>query len=159
MVGKLMRKLSSLRMGGKINFTYLFYQHIMFRHSCGVCHFTNLHRPSDITIADYWGWQRTDPDFNADDKGCSLVLCNTEKGQRLFETVKDRMDTIPAELANVMQIHLSKPSNVHPKRMVFERCYVKGGFEYAARKTGMMGWRHTLNMMKGKFRKLLKNFK
>lgn len=46
--------------GNKITPSYLFYQNIMFRHSCGVCHFTNLHRPSDITIADYWGWQRTD---------------------------------------------------------------------------------------------------
>lgn len=149
--------------GGKINYTYLFYQHIMFRHSCGVCHFTNLHRPSDITIADYWRWQRTDPNFNADDKGCSLVLCNTEKGEKLFEAVKNRMDTILAELANVMQTHLSKPSNVHPRRMDFERYYVKGGFEYAAKQTGMIGWRytlrHTLKSITKKMGKLLKKKK
>ncbi len=44
--------------GGKMSFTYLFYQHIMFRSSCGKCHFTNTKRPSDITIADFWGWQK-----------------------------------------------------------------------------------------------------
>lgn len=133
--------------GGKINYTHLFYRHILFRHSCGECHYTNLHRPSDITIADYWGWQKTDPEFNADNKGCSLVLCNTEKGQKLFDAIKDRMNTIPAELPNVMQTHLKKPSCIHPRRMDFERYYIKGGFEYAARKTGMVGWRHTLDIV------------
>lgn len=38
---------------GKMSFTYLFYQNIMFRHSCGKCHFANTQRPSDITIADF----------------------------------------------------------------------------------------------------------
>ena len=104
-------------------FTYMFYQHIIFRHSCGVCHFTNLHRPSDITIADYWGWQRTDPNFNIDDKGCSLILCNTEKGRLLFEAVKDKMHIIPAELVNVMQGKLSKPSSIHSKRIMMEKDY------------------------------------
>ena len=139
----------------KETFKYLFYQHILFRHSCGVCHFTNLHRPSDITIADYWGWERTDKDFNADNKGCSLVLCNTEKGRQLFEAVKDRMDTIPAELANVMQTHLAKPSQIHPKRMDFERYYIDKGFEYACRKTAMMGWRYQLLTYKTRIRKKL----
>lgn len=139
--------------GGKINYTHLFYRHILFRHSCGECHYTNLHRPSDITIADYWGWQKTDPEFNADNKGCSLVLCNTEKGQKLFDAIKDRMNTIPAELPNVMQKHLSKPSGIHPRRMDFERYYIKGGFEYAARKTGMVGWRHTLKRIKKEIKK------
>lgn len=38
-----------------MSFTYLFYQHIMFRQSCEKCHYTNTRRPSDITIADFWG--------------------------------------------------------------------------------------------------------
>ncbi len=117
-------------------FTYLFYQHIAFRMSCGNCHFCNLHRPSDLTLADYWGSERTDANFNADDKGCSLVLLNTEKGVSLFETVKDKMNVIPAKLENVMQAHLQKPSDVHPKRLDFERDYDKNGFAYVLKKYG-----------------------
>jgi hypothetical protein len=37
---------------------YTFYQHIMFRHSCGECHYTNLRRTADITLADFWGWEK-----------------------------------------------------------------------------------------------------
>lgn len=116
--------------GGKMSFTFLFYKHIMFRQSCGKCHFCNTRRPSDITIADFWGWEKTDPDINKDDKGLSLVLVNTEKGKRLFEAIKDRMNVVPAELENCLQTHLRMPSDIHPLRMQFEDEYKKKGFEY-----------------------------
>ena len=134
--------------GGKINFTYLFYQHILFRKSCGVCHFTNLQRPSDITLADYWGWERTDPNINADNKGCSLVLCNTEKGRKLFEAIQDRVDTIPAELCDIMQGNLSRPSAIHPKREQFESYYKKHGFEKTLSHFGFIGWRFKYQKLK-----------
>lgn len=139
------------------DFTYLFYQHIISRQSCGECHFTNLKRPSDITLADYWGWERTDPNFNADDKGCSLVLCNTEKGRLLFEAVQDQMNIIPAKLENVMQGHLSKPSSTHPDRLLFEEYYSKRGLEYSVKKLGLAGWRlHLRNYRRRVIAKLKK---
>jgi len=144
--------------GGKFSFTELFYYHICFRHSCGVCHFCNLHRPSDITIADYWGWERTDVQINADDKGCSLVLCNTEKGRQLFEAVKDRMDTIPAELANVMQTHLQKPSEIHPRRDEFELLFAKHGLKYAMRRLSLWQRPSLKCRLKGKTKRFIRRF-
>ncbi len=125
-----------------MSFTFLFYKHIMFRKSCGKCHFTNTHRPSDITIADFWGWQKTDPTFNADDKGCSLVLVNTEKGRKLFEAVSERLNTIPANLEDCMQHNLRQPSVIHSKRDKFEKEYSQKGFEYVFYKYGEEGWRY-----------------
>lgn len=116
--------------GGKMSFTFLFYKHIMFRQSCGKCHFCNTRRPSDITIADFWGWEKTNPTINKDDKGLSLVLVNTEKGKILFDAIKDRMNVVPAKLENCLQTHLRMPSDIHPLRMQFEEDYKKKGFEY-----------------------------
>lgn len=113
-----------------MSFTFLFYKHIMFRKSCGNCHFTNTKRPSDITIADFWGWEKTDPNFNADNKGCSLVLLNTEKGRKLFEAVKDRMNTVSANLEDCMQPNMSHPSEIHPDSDQFFSDYRKKGFKY-----------------------------
>lgn len=118
------------------SFTYVFYRHIAFRMSCVNCHFCNLTRPSDLTLADYWGWQRTDNQFNADNKGCSLVLLNTEKGKELFETVKNKMNVISAKLENVIQPNLEHPSVIHPKRFEFEKDYEKHGFKYVLKKYG-----------------------
>lgn len=122
---------------GKTSFTSFstkFYQHISFRMSCGNCHFCNLTRPADLTLADYWGWERTDPKFNADDKGCSLVLCNTAKGVQLFDEVKSKMNVLPAKLENIMQTHLRIPLDVHINRYEFEEFYSKNGFEKAFKK-------------------------
>lgn len=142
--------------GGKMNFTYLFYQHIMFRHSCGKCHFCNTRRPSDITIADFWGWEKTDPNINADDKGVSLVLVNTEKGRRLFEAVRSNLDTVPAELENCLQPNLQHPSAIHPKRMNFERDYSRKGFEYTMKKYGNCGWKFELKSFIGRIKNKIK---
>lgn len=134
----------------------------MFRHSCGKCKYTNLKRPSDITIADFWGWEKTDPNINADNKGVSLVFCNTEKGQKIFEAVKSRMDTIPAELENCMQHNLKNPSEIHPRRMDFEKDYERKGFEYVMKKYGDIGWRYKVSIILGKiqyvFRRVAKIF-
>lgn len=117
-----------------MSFSFLFYKHVMLRKCCQNCKYCNLHRPSDITIADYWGWQKTDPIINADDKGISLVLLNTEKGRKLFETIKDKMKTIPADLDDCMQPNLQHPTKFNPNRAKFERDYKNKGFEYVFKK-------------------------
>ena len=151
-----MKRLNLLMGGGKMSFTYLFYQHIMFRHSCGKCHFTNTKRPSDITIADYWGWEKTVPDMNKDDKGVSLVLVNTEKGRELFDKIKDRMTVVPARLEDCMQPNLQHPSVIHPKRMEFERDYQRKGFEYVMRKYGSDGLMQKTRKFAGKIKRKIK---
>ena len=133
-----------------MSFTYLFYQHIMFRSSCGKCHFTNTKRPSDITIADFWGWQKTAPDINKDDKGVSLILVNTTKGQELFDAIKNRMIVIPAQLEDCLQPNLQHPSYPHPLKEAFEHDYAQHGFVYVAKKYGDMGWRYRFSILKRK---------
>lgn len=116
--------------GGKMSFTSTFYKHIILRHSCGICPYCNTRRPSDITIGDFWGWEKTDPEFNKDDKGVSLVLINTPKGVEIFNAVKDRLHIINAELENCLQPNLQHPSIIHPKRAQYERDYKRFGFKY-----------------------------
>jgi len=123
-----------------MSFTFLFYKHIMLRRSCEKCHFTNTKRPSDITIADFWGWEKTDPSINADNKGVSLVLLNTEKGRVLFEAIKSRMNVVPAELENCIQPNMQHPTVMASGRKAFERDYKKKGFEYVFKKYGEDGW-------------------
>lgn len=134
-----------------MSFTFLFYKHIMFRKSCSNCHFTNTNRPSDITIADFWGWEKTNPTFNTDNKGVSLVLLNTEKGRKLFDAVQERMNTFPAELENCIQPNMLHPSEMHPQRDKFEKLYSKYGFLYVYRMSYVWG---KLQGVKRKLRKL-----
>lgn len=138
-----------------MSFTYLFYQHIMFRHSCGKCHFTNTKRPSDITIADFWGWEKTNPDFNKDDKGVSLILVNTEKGRKLFNEASKDLNIIPAKLNDCLQPNLQHPSAIHPKRMEFEKDYQRKGFLYVMKRYGNNGWRYKVRIYMRKIKNII----
>ena len=140
----------------KMSFPCLFYKHIMFRKSCGKCHFTNTRRPSDITLADFWGWEKTNSNVNKDDKGLSLIFCNTEKGRKLFEAVKQDLDYFPAELENVLQPNMQHPSEIHPKRDQFENEYVKHGFKYVYYKYGEDGWRYKIRHIKPFIKTIIK---
>lgn len=111
-------------------FTDLFYENIMLRNTCGVCPFTNLRRPSDITLADFWGWENNAPSMNIDNKGISLLLLNTEKGKFCFNYICRDLCVKEVELENCMQPNLKCPSFIHPMRMEFEKDYKDFGFEY-----------------------------
>ena len=111
-------------------YTDLFYKHIMLRPSCGNCHYTNFKRPSDITLADFWGWEKTDPNINIDDKGISLIFVNTGKGCVLLDKIKDRTTIIPTEMENCIQPNLKHPTKFNPKWNSFEQEYKRKGFGY-----------------------------
>lgn len=120
-------------------FRYLFYKHIMLRYSCSNCHYNNFERPSDITLGDYWGWEKTDKNFNADDRGCSLVLVNTEKGREWFEKIKSQINFLPVKKENCIQPPLVAPFPAHKDRAQFEQDYVKHGFKFILYRYGNIG--------------------
>jgi len=132
--------------GGKLAFPEPFYKPVMFRPSCGKCHFCNTRRPGDLTLADFWGWENTVPDMNKDDKGVSLILVNTGKGRRLFDAAKHDMDTAPAALGDCLQPNLRHPTATHPNRRRFELAYIRHGMEYVMQRNWDTGWKHTIRV-------------
>lgn len=64
-----------------------FLHDLILRPSCYDCPARSFKSGSDITLADLWGAWVTLPEYN-DDKGCSCVAINTEKGQRVFERLQ-----------------------------------------------------------------------
>lgn len=107
-----------------------FYRSIFFRKSCNVCHFCNLRRPSDITLGDFWGWEKQDVEINNDDKGLNLVLINTSRGGWLFEQAKANLIVFLAHGNTYLQPNLCHPTAMHPFRDMLEQDYTSKGFEY-----------------------------
>ena len=69
-------------------FMKAFLKNICLRDSCYNCSFKNKYRNSDITLADYWGVKNIHPNMD-DDKGTSMVIINSEKGEELFNKIID----------------------------------------------------------------------
>ncbi len=139
-------------------YTYTFYQHIMFRPSCGTCHYTNLRRSGDITLADFWGWEQTDANINKDDKGVSLIFVNTPKGEQMLRDIENKVTLIPARLEDCLQPNLRQPSVLHPQSKQFAADYEKLGFERTMRKYAMMGWKYNLKHLKSCVRSMIGRF-
>lgn len=58
------------------------------RESCYCCHAKGFPRHSDLTLGDFWMVDRVFPKMN-DKKGVSIVLANTEKGEKILSEVFD----------------------------------------------------------------------
>lgn len=119
----------------------LFCKCIMFRDSCGVCHFANLKRPADLTIGDFWRWEKVDQHINADNKGVSLLLVNTEKGRQLFSEIADQIHYLATDTKHCLQHNLEYPSIISSLRTEFEQSFISRGFVYCAKKYGDIGLR------------------
>jgi len=65
-----------------------FLKNLCLRPSCYECSFKKESRKSDITLADFWGVKNLLPEMD-DDKGTSLVIIQSEKGQQFFDIIKD----------------------------------------------------------------------
>ncbi len=68
---------------------YLKYNAFM-RPSCYDCKFKELPRKSDITLADFWGIEKINPKLDQN-KGTSMILINSNKGEKLFEAIKEEL--------------------------------------------------------------------
>lgn len=137
-------------------FTDLFYKHLILRPSCSSCKFTNTRRPSDITIADFWGWEKAVPGFNDDDLGCSLVFVNTPKGDQLFKHILPEIHAIQTDLAHCMQPNLEHPSVFSPKYDSFWEDYQRKGFDFVVKKYGDKGFRRKISQFKSKVKRIIK---
>lgn len=115
------------------SYSNLFSMDLALRPSCYRCPFANLHRPSDITIGDFWGIENSIPEFE-DKKGISLVLTSTPKGHLLFQSVKNRLEVRPIRPEQGMQWNLQKPSAPSPKTDAFWSDYRAHGFEFVTKK-------------------------
>ena len=51
---------------------------------CYACEHNAMHS-SDVIFADFWGWRRFDESLADDDLGLSLVLSNSERGDRILD--------------------------------------------------------------------------
>lgn len=65
-----------------------FSQNIYLRPSCYNCKYKTIERNADITLADFWGIENEVPEM-FDDKGTSFVIIHSDKGQKLFDSIKN----------------------------------------------------------------------
>ena len=94
---------------------------LFLRPSCARCKYTATDRPADFTLADYWG---LDPALELPvdrDKGISMVLVGSQKGQTVFTELSDKLGCAERPLAEAVtgNPRLASPLTANAKRASF----------------------------------------
>lgn len=102
---------------------------------CFGCKYTGINRIGDITIADAWGIENEYPEllknkFNRN-KGISLILINSQKGRKIFETIKTNLVTNDVDIKRLRKYNhpLRHPSQKSLFREKVLDEYNKYGYE------------------------------
>lgn len=119
-------------------FSTLFCGHNVLRPSCFKCPYKRISHPGDITLADFWGIDKVVPQFN-DDKGVSLLLINSKRGEDIIDRVKEQLTMISANIEDAMQPSLKQSCPIPETREDFWEDYSRGDFGKIARKYGGYG--------------------
>lgn len=109
-------------------YTRLFSTNCTLRQSCYSCTWSGK-TSSDVTIADFWGIQDTNKDFY-DDKGVSMVVVRTEKGKRLFESIRPNIMVAKESFdsAVLRNYNLVRPTDKPQQRDAFWECFRNRGY-------------------------------
>ncbi len=131
------RNISSYYYKGKrmitSNYIKIFESQLCLKSICYECSYASIHRCSDITVGDYWGIEKVHPEFE-DTLGVSLLLCNSEKGAKLFEKVKDKLHVIETKIEDALQPNLQRPTPKPKEYDDFWECCKGKGYEEAFRR-------------------------
>lgn len=108
----------------------LFLNNISLRKCCFSCKYSDKQHFADITIADYWGILRNNPKNN-DEKGLSLIIINTDKGNKAFQMIKDELDVTSLDSDNASYVYKTHDNYSKNARDKFFRAYTTQGYKAA----------------------------
>jgi 4Fe-4S ferredoxin, iron-sulfur binding domain protein len=105
-----------------------FLSNMCLRESCYTCKFATKDRVGDITMGDFWGLDKSHPE-KFDKKGVSFAMINSEKGIKIFDLIKDKMNYFPVNIEDTTQPHLTRSVSKSKEYDAFWKDYSKG-FNY-----------------------------
>lgn len=88
----------------------------IYRKSCYTCKYANTKRVGDFSLGDYWGVEVLNLSLRTEN-GCSLLLVNNERSEKLLESVRDlnKVQTTIEQAAHCNK-QLNEPSRLPESR-------------------------------------------
>jgi coenzyme F420-reducing hydrogenase beta subunit len=119
----------------KDSYMKLFLKNLDLRESCYSCSFKKIIRNSDITIADFWGINAVNAEFN-DEKGISAIIINSEKGLEIFNKINSKIEFIEEDIKNIIKYNscICNSAAYNEKRKEFFEELKENDFEYIMKK-------------------------
>lgn len=128
---------------------------LYIRPSCGNCKFNGDNRQADITLADFWG---IDKELD-DDKGTSLVIVNSENGEKYFNDISDSICCFERDIKEIYEGNVCFNTSViiNPKSCNFLKELNSNNFTKLVDKYSKVSlFNKVINKLKNVVRKLIK---
>jgi coenzyme F420-reducing hydrogenase beta subunit len=102
----------------------------IFRECCYKCEFCTLDRSGDITMGDFWAIEKYKEELN-DGKGTSLITINTDKGDKLIQTLKEHFTLYEEIPLARFEYKFAKRNNLPPieRAAIYEKTEDIGAFQ------------------------------
>lgn len=97
-------------------YTIAFLNGLTYTENCYSCQYAKRERVSDLTIGDSWG---NELETEEQEKGISLILCQTEKGTELLNNARLHLESVDVDRAVMNNHQLHAPSNMPEGRYAF----------------------------------------
>lgn len=108
----------------------VFLSDLSLRPSCYDCPAKAGRSKSDITLGDFWGIERISPKFD-DDRGCSLLMVNTESGEKAVRALDIAKEPHTYDEAVKGNPSIVRSANIPVYRNLFMNICNKHGFAKA----------------------------
>lgn len=122
---------------GASSYYDLFLKAETYRESCYACKYATSSRIGDLTLGDYWGFQKEHPELleeagggYSDIRGVSCLLVNTQKGKKLLALLAEDLLLAPSSVEKVARGNgqLRHPSEKPAERDTVLSLYAQGGY-------------------------------
>lgn len=135
------------------SYNYLYMMMLTNRDSCYSCKYASIERASDITLCDFWNWEKYHTKLKA---GASVsgILVNTQTGQRIFNEISSRLfyeQTSPEYIAAANGALVEPSGNINERNAVLD-AWVRDGYTAISNDFSL---KHKKDILKGQLRRAL----
>lgn len=118
----------------RINYYYYYVKGDTYRETCYDCRYSEIGRPGDFTIGDFWRIEEVLPSLPRK-AGVSALLINTKKGLDMLESLERKMKLTEVSITNVASssFRLNDPFKKSGIRKQILDCLCNSGFEEVAK--------------------------
>lgn len=110
---------------------YYFMYGVSYRECCYECPYASSNRPADFTLGDYWGIEEVHPEIDTKN-GVSVILVNSEKGEKLLDKLKLGLFKSSFERASAKNNNLCRPTKKSSDREVVLKIFREEGAQAVA---------------------------
>lgn len=93
------------------SYMQMFLQNLSLRPSCYRCQAKEKGSGADLTLGDFWGVRRIQPELN-DDKGVSIVFVNSVRGSKAFHDIQKELACAPVTYEKAVEWNLAASQSV-----------------------------------------------